>query len=115
MGTGALSAEGHGFLYETFGIRPQFSWQVDSFGASATTPTLFALAGFNAHVISRIDYELKEALTHVQASAGPLPPLALGSACPKGGAEKQGLRVRRAAGTARRGQAKWWSSGGQGK
>ncbi|NXC16084.1 MA2B2 mannosidase, partial [Corythaeola cristata] len=52
-------AEGHGFLYETFGIRPQFSWHVDPFGASATTPTLFALAGFNAHLISRIDYDLK--------------------------------------------------------
>ncbi|NWH78465.1 MA2B2 mannosidase, partial [Piaya cayana] len=51
--------EGHGFLYETFGIRPQFSWQVDPFGASATTPTLFALSGFNAHLISRIDYDLK--------------------------------------------------------
>uniref|UniRef100_A0A8C6E8B8 Alpha-mannosidase n=1 Tax=Moschus moschiferus TaxID=68415 RepID=A0A8C6E8B8_MOSMO len=54
--------EGHGFLYETFGVRPQFSWQVDPFGASATTPTLFALVGFNAHVISRIDYNLKEAM-----------------------------------------------------
>lgn len=53
-------AEGHGFLYETFGIRPQFSWHVDPFGASATTPTLFALAGFNAHLISRIDYDLKD-------------------------------------------------------
>lgn len=52
-------AEGHGFLYETFGFRPQFSWHVDPFGASATTPTLFALAGFNAHLISRIDYDLK--------------------------------------------------------
>nr|KAF6392792.1 mannosidase alpha class 2B member 2 [Pipistrellus kuhlii] len=54
--------EGHGFLYETFGIRPRVSWQVDAFGASATTPTLFALAGFNAHVISRIDYEVKNAM-----------------------------------------------------
>ncbi|KFP79960.1 Epididymis-specific alpha-mannosidase, partial [Acanthisitta chloris] len=52
-------SEGHGFLYETFGVRPQFSWHVDPFGASATTPTLFALAGFNAHLISRIDYDLK--------------------------------------------------------
>ncbi|NXU56557.1 MA2B2 mannosidase, partial [Turnix velox] len=51
--------EGHGFLSETFGIRPEFSWHVDPFGASATTPTLFALAGFNAHLISRIDYDLK--------------------------------------------------------
>ncbi|XP_055988673.1 epididymis-specific alpha-mannosidase [Sorex fumeus] len=52
--------EGHAFLYEALGVRPQFSWQVDSFGASATTPTLFSLAGFQAHVISRIDYDLKE-------------------------------------------------------
>ncbi|KAM7243441.1 hypothetical protein CapIbe_005935 [Capra ibex] len=54
--------EGHSFLYETFGVRPQFSWQVDPFGASSTTPTLLALAGFNAHIISRIDYNLKEAM-----------------------------------------------------
>ncbi|XP_032399937.1 epididymis-specific alpha-mannosidase [Etheostoma spectabile] len=54
--------EGHGFLYETFGVRPQFSWHVDPFGASATTPVLFALAGFNAHLISRIDYDLKDAM-----------------------------------------------------
>ncbi|XP_063042689.1 epididymis-specific alpha-mannosidase [Engraulis encrasicolus] len=51
--------EGHGFLYETFGVRPRFSWHVDPFGASATTPVLFALAGFHAHLISRIDYDLK--------------------------------------------------------
>uniref|UniRef100_A0A665WKS1 Alpha-mannosidase n=1 Tax=Echeneis naucrates TaxID=173247 RepID=A0A665WKS1_ECHNA len=54
--------EGHGFLYETFGVRPQFSWHVDPFGASATTPVLFALAGFNAHLISRIDYDLKDTM-----------------------------------------------------
>uniref|UniRef100_A0AAV2KPC7 Alpha-mannosidase n=1 Tax=Knipowitschia caucasica TaxID=637954 RepID=A0AAV2KPC7_KNICA len=54
--------EGHGFLYETFGVRPQFSWHVDPFGASATTPVLFALTGFNAHLISRIDYDLKDAM-----------------------------------------------------
>ncbi|XP_078066417.1 epididymis-specific alpha-mannosidase [Mustelus asterias] len=54
--------EGHGFLYETFGKRPQFSWHVDPFGASATTPTVFALAGFNAHLISRIDYDEKETM-----------------------------------------------------
>ncbi|XP_051020798.1 epididymis-specific alpha-mannosidase [Acomys russatus] len=58
--------EGHGFLYETFGIRPQFSWHVDPFGASATTPTLFSLAGFNAHLISRIDYNLKDAMQEAQ-------------------------------------------------
>nr|XP_003461910.1 epididymis-specific alpha-mannosidase [Cavia porcellus] len=58
--------EGHGFLYETFGIRPRFSWHVDPFGASATTPTLFALAGFHAHLISRIDYDLKDAMQKAQ-------------------------------------------------
>ncbi|XP_069025987.1 epididymis-specific alpha-mannosidase isoform X1 [Embiotoca jacksoni] len=56
--------EGHGFLYETFGVRPRFSWHVDPFGASATTPVLFALAGFNAHLISRIDYDLKDTMQH---------------------------------------------------
>ncbi|KAM3590107.1 uncharacterized protein V6R79_003911 [Siganus canaliculatus] len=54
--------EGHGFLYQTFGVRPQFSWHVDPFGASATSPVLFALAGFNAHLISRIDYDLKDTM-----------------------------------------------------
>ncbi|KAM4537434.1 epididymis-specific alpha-mannosidase [Odontesthes bonariensis] len=54
--------EGHGFLYQTFGVRPQFSWHVDPFGASATTPVLFALAGFNAHLISRVDYDLKDGM-----------------------------------------------------
>ncbi|XP_056431544.1 epididymis-specific alpha-mannosidase [Gadus chalcogrammus] len=54
--------EGHGFLYETFGVRPRFSWHVDPFGASATTPVLFALAGFHAHLISRVDYDLKDSL-----------------------------------------------------
>lgn len=57
-----VSSEGHGFLYETFGVRPQFSWHVDPFGASATTPVLFALAGFNAHLVSRIDYDRKDAM-----------------------------------------------------
>ncbi|XP_066536951.1 epididymis-specific alpha-mannosidase isoform X2 [Hoplias malabaricus] len=52
--------EGHGFLFEMFGVRPRFSWHVDPFGASATTPVLFALAGFDAHLISRIDYDLKD-------------------------------------------------------
>ena len=70
-----LFAEGHGFLYETFGVRPQFSWQVDPFGASSTTPTLFALAGFNAHVISRIDYNLKKAMQDNRVSGGPHLPI----------------------------------------
>lgn len=62
-------SEGHGFLYETFGVRPQFSWHVDPFGASATTPVLFALAGFNAHLISRIDYDLKDTMQKNKVNA----------------------------------------------
>ncbi|KAJ8382169.1 hypothetical protein SKAU_G00029470 [Synaphobranchus kaupii] len=58
--------EGHGFLYETFGVRPEFSWHVDPFGASATTPVLFAMAGFHAHLISRIDYDLKDEMQKSQ-------------------------------------------------
>ncbi|XP_077992129.1 epididymis-specific alpha-mannosidase-like [Glandiceps talaboti] len=54
--------EGHGSIYETFGVRPQFSWHVDPFGASAATPTLFAMAGFNGHLMSRIDYDKKNAM-----------------------------------------------------
>ncbi|KAG9345484.1 hypothetical protein JZ751_008628 [Albula glossodonta] len=34
--------------------------------ASATTPVLFSLAGFNAHLISRIDYDLKDAMQKSQ-------------------------------------------------
>ena len=41
---------------------------MDSFGASTTTPTLFALAGFNAHIISWIDYYLKETMQNDQVS-----------------------------------------------
>ncbi|XP_077356445.1 epididymis-specific alpha-mannosidase isoform X2 [Festucalex cinctus] len=54
--------EGHGFLFETFGVRARFSWGVDPFGASATMPVLFSLAGFDAHLISRVDYDLKDAM-----------------------------------------------------
>ena len=44
---------------------------MDPFGASSTTPTVFALAGFNAHIISRIDYDLKEAMQYNQVSGEP--------------------------------------------
>ncbi|XP_011673874.2 epididymis-specific alpha-mannosidase [Strongylocentrotus purpuratus] len=54
--------EGHAFIYETFGVRPRFGWHVDPFGATAATPTLFALMGFNAHLTSRINYDQKAAM-----------------------------------------------------
>ena len=42
---------------------------MDSLGTSATTPTLFALAGFSGHIISWIDYDLKEAMQKDQVSS----------------------------------------------
>jgi len=52
---------GHRFLLDTFGVVPEYGWQVDPFGASAATPTHLAMMGFKGHVISRVDYRLKEA------------------------------------------------------
>jgi len=52
--------EGHQFIMYNFGVKPQFGWQIDPFGASAVLPTLQAMMGFNAHLISRIDYQLAE-------------------------------------------------------
>ena len=60
--------DGNSFIYETFGVRPHFSWQIDPFGASAATPTLFALTGFDAHLIDRIDYDKKQAMMNNKVS-----------------------------------------------
>ena len=51
---------GHRFLYETFKITPKYSWEIDPFGASSVAPVLYAMMGFNAHVISRIDVTMKK-------------------------------------------------------
>lgn len=62
---------GHQFLYKEFGVVPRIGWQVDAFGytkccnfyieysSSAIIPKLFSEMGFDAHVIARIDHELK--------------------------------------------------------
>jgi alpha-mannosidase II len=52
-------SEGHAFLLETFGVRPKIGWQIDPFGHSAMTPTLFALLGYDAMVINRIHFDTK--------------------------------------------------------
>jgi hypothetical protein len=39
-------ATGHQWLWDTLGVRPEYGWQVDPFGASTVTPTLFAWMGF---------------------------------------------------------------------
>ena len=61
--------EGHAFIYETFGVRPRFGWHVDPFGATAATPTLFALMGFDAHLTSRINYDQKAAMMKAKVIA----------------------------------------------
>ena len=45
---------GHEYLRKTFGVRPKIGWQIDPFGSSISTPTIFAKMGFDAHVINRI-------------------------------------------------------------
>ena len=52
-------SEGHAFLLETFGVRPKIGWQIDPFGHSAMTPTLFALLAYDAMVINRIHFDTK--------------------------------------------------------
>ena len=51
--------EGHQYLQRNFGVQPRIAWQIDPFGHSATTPTLFSAMGFDAVVINRIHHELK--------------------------------------------------------
>ena len=52
---------GHAWLVRTLGdmARPRYGWHPDSFGASSVTPTLYALAGFDALVHDRMDDEIK--------------------------------------------------------
>jgi hypothetical protein len=57
--TSAQMTEGHQFLLDTFGVTPRLGWQIDPFGASSVTPTLFSMMGFDGHVIQRINYQTK--------------------------------------------------------
>ena len=50
---------GHEYLLKNFGVQPRIAWQIDPFGHSATTPTIFALMGFEALVINRIHFAEK--------------------------------------------------------
>ena len=47
---------GHEFVYDTFGVVPRFSFEVDPFGTGTVLPWIFAKSGFDAHIISRINY-----------------------------------------------------------
>lgn len=54
---------GHQFLYEEFGIeKVRVGWQIDPFGHSALTPSLWSRFGYEYLVINRIDQEFKDQL-----------------------------------------------------
>ena len=52
--------EGHLFLKEVFeqNFIPNFGWQIDPFGHSASTPIMFSLMGFKATVTDRVSTSL---------------------------------------------------------
>ncbi|KCV68279.1 hypothetical protein H696_05200 [Fonticula alba] len=52
--------EGLQWPYETLGVVPVTSWNIDPFGLSAVYPTLFAKMGFKGGVINRITYSDKD-------------------------------------------------------
>ena len=51
---------GHQYLLHAFGVVPRVAWQIDPFGHSAVTPTLFSLMGFQALVINRVHHQIKD-------------------------------------------------------
>ena len=53
---------GHEYLLKNFGVQPKFGWQIDPFGHSSATPSMFALMGFEALVINRIHFAEKDHL-----------------------------------------------------
>ena len=55
-------SEGHDYIESLFGVRPHIGWQIDPFGHSALTPSLWALMGYDAMVINRIHYLTKKRL-----------------------------------------------------
>lgn len=59
--------EGHLFLNRTFGITPTTGWQIDPFGASSALATHYRMAGFNFHIIDRINYKVHDKLVAEQA------------------------------------------------
>eukprot|EP01135_Chromosphaera_perkinsii_P011596 Nk52_evm35s2449 gene=Nk52_evmTU35s2449 len=50
-------AEGFEFLEEHFGVRPRVGWHIDPFGHASAQAALYADMGFEAFIITRIDYE----------------------------------------------------------
>ena len=51
---------GHQYLLQQFGVVPRVAWQIDPFGHSAVTPTLFRMMGMQALVVNRIHFAIKD-------------------------------------------------------
>ena len=58
---------GQQFLNETFGIVPHIGWQVNSFGETAITPSIYAMLGIDSLVNSRIGYSAKTEFKNSQS------------------------------------------------
>eukprot|EP00013_Stygamoeba_regulata_P028852 CAMPEP_0177647608 /NCGR_PEP_ID=MMETSP0447-20121125/10390_1 /TAXON_ID=0 /ORGANISM="Stygamoeba regulata, Strain BSH-02190019" /LENGTH=1335 /DNA_ID=CAMNT_0019150203 /DNA_START=738 /DNA_END=4746 /DNA_ORIENTATION=+ len=53
--------EGHEFLMQEFGVRPRIAWQIDPFGHSSLSPTMFSQLGMDVLVGNRIHFRRKGA------------------------------------------------------
>ena len=51
--------EGHQYLQRELGVRPTVAWQIDSFGHSSVSPTLFREMGLDSLVVNRVPYSVK--------------------------------------------------------
>jgi hypothetical protein len=49
-------------MMRNFGVQPRIAWQIDPFGHSKLTPSLFKLMGYDALVINRIHHRFKGSL-----------------------------------------------------
>lgn len=50
------------WVNETFGVHPRVAWQIDPFGNSAVTPSLFSKLGYEGIILSRIGTTLYDNL-----------------------------------------------------
>ncbi|KAL9652227.1 hypothetical protein ABK040_011887 [Willaertia magna] len=53
---------GHEYLLRRFGIRPRVAWQIDPFGHEGRIPQLFSEMGFDALVINRVHFAIKQVM-----------------------------------------------------
>ncbi|EGC39652.1 hypothetical protein DICPUDRAFT_96508 [Dictyostelium purpureum] len=51
--------QGHMWIKDTFNVTVQYGWQIDPFGYSSLTPTLFSRMGIKGLIINRISYNVK--------------------------------------------------------